>query len=60
MVTDPREVVARVVFASQLVTLAAVLETASAAQNGLTRTAAELRRLAEEGVEDSGLPGRRI
>lgn len=48
MVTDPREVLAHVAFASQLVTLAAALETTSGAQNGLTRAAMELRRLTEE------------
>jgi hypothetical protein len=51
---------AHVVFTSELVTLAAALETASAAQNGLTRAASELRQLAEEAVEHSGPPGDRI
>ena len=59
MVTDPREALAHVVFATHLVKLAAVLETASAAQTGLTRTAAELRRLAEEAPEPLGPPDSR-
>jgi hypothetical protein len=60
MVTDPRETVARVVFASQLVKLAAALETARAVQNGLARAALELRQLAEEAVEHSARPGNRM
>jgi hypothetical protein len=60
MVTDSRVALAHVVFTSELVTLAAALETASAAQNGLTRAASELRQLGEEAVEHSGSPGDRL
>ena len=48
MLADRQEALAQVAFASQLVTLAAVLETTSGAQNGLTRAAMELRRLTKE------------
>ena len=53
MVMDPAEALAHIALVSQLVALAAALETEIGAQKGWTRAAVELRRLAEQPSEPS-------